>query len=117
MFDFATHIIFALALGIMVYLLARALPRVVENPGEVPSSAFDKLVERLPLEKADRALVSVFEQSLKKSKILVHKLDGAINRNLETLRRHSPAFKERQGEQLKQKIEAMAEAVSEEPKK
>ena len=110
MFDFTTNILFVASLSVIVYLLARALPRVPDDV--VPASAFDKLVERLPLEQVDNALVSTFEKILRKVRVLVMKLDNTINRNLDQLRKHSPALREKQGAALKEKIEAMAEAVS-----
>ena len=113
MFDFITQLIFASALVVMVYLLARALPRIADDAGAVPASAFDKLVDRLPLEQIDGALVSTFEKILRKTRVLVLKLDNAINRYLGHLRKHSPIVREVEGAQLKEKIEAMAEVIGE----
>lgn len=109
MFDFVTHIIFVLSLGAVAYLFARALPRVVEDPGAVPTTAFDKLVDRLPLNAVDDALVSTFEKILRKTRVLVLKFDNTINHYLDQLRKHSPAVKEKQGAQLKERLEAMQE--------
>ncbi len=108
MFDFATHIIFVVSLIVMVFLLARALPRIADDAGAVPASAFDKLVEKLPLERVDNALVSFLERLLKKGKLFVHKMDASINRNLDQLRKHSPVIKEKQGAELKEKMEHLA---------
>jgi hypothetical protein len=113
MFDFTTHIIFVASLIVMVYLLARALPRVADDTGSVPASAFDKLVEKLPLERIDRGLISVFEGMLRKIKILVSKIDNRINRNLDNLRHHSPALKQKQAQALKEKMEHMASSEEE----
>jgi len=71
MFDFITHIVFVAALSIMVYLFARALPRIADDAGAVPASAFDKLVDKLPLEQVDNALVHMLENMLRKIRVLV----------------------------------------------
>ena len=115
MFDFTTNIIFIISLSVIVYILARALPRVPDEV--VPASAFDKLVERLPLEQVDNALVSTFEKILRKVRVLVMKIDNVINKNLDQLRKHSPALKEKQSAVLKEKMEAMADAVSDDSNK
>jgi hypothetical protein len=117
MFDFITQIIFVLSLGIIAYLFARALPRVVEDPGAVPTTAFDKLVDRLPLDEVDEVLVSTFEKILRKARVFVLKFDNRINHYLDQLRKHSPAVREKQGVELKEKIDAMAEVVSENKQK
>ncbi len=111
MYDFLTHIIFVVSLIAIVYILARSLPRIADETGSMPTSAFDKLVERLPLEQVDEALVSTFEKILRKTRVLVMKLDNTINRSLDHLRSHSPALKEKQGAVLKEKMEQMTEQV------
>ncbi len=117
MFDFITHIIFVASLIVMVYLFARALPRIADDPTAAPSSAFDKLVDRLPLEQVDNVLVHMLENMLRKARILIGKIDAGINRNLDHLRKHSPVLREKQGAALKEKMEHMASVMSDEDKK
>jgi hypothetical protein len=45
------------------------------------------------------------------------KFDNRINHYLDQLRKHSPAVREKQGVELKEKIDAMAEVVSENKQK
>ncbi len=63
----------------MVYLAARALPRVGEQV--LPSRTakyFDELVKKIPLEKIDVFLSSLAEKLLRKSKILILKVDNKV---------------------------------------
>ncbi len=107
MYDFIVHIVLVGSLGIMIYLLARALPRVADEQGVLQSGFFDRLVERLPLQRIDLVISGALEKLLRKAKILVLKLDNTINRYLEQIRKHSPAVKAAEVN-LKEKMEAMA---------
>ena len=107
MYDFIVQIVLVGSLAVMIYLLARALPRVTDDQGVMPPGFFDRLVDRLPLERIDTAASSFFEKMLRKAKILVLKLDNVINSYLEQVRRHSPAVKASQQVNLKEKMEQM----------
>lgn len=107
MYDFIVNIVLVGSLAIMIYLLARALPRVTDEHGVMPSGVFDRLVEKLPLQRIDLMISSFFEKLLRKAKVLVLKLDNTINEYLAQVRRHSPAVKAAQQPNLKEKMEAM----------
>ena len=115
MYDFIVHIILVTSLAIMIYLLARALPRVTDEHGVMPAGFFDRLVDRLPLQRIDVAISDVLEKTLRKFKILVLKLDNAINRSIEQVRKHSPAVKASQQANLKEKMEAMQDDIKNNP--
>src|SRR3990167_4883104 len=83
MYSFVLQSAIFLSLGVMLYLFARAIPRVGERV--VPSSSsqyLDKLVKRIPLEKIDNFLSGVTEKVLRKSKIVVLKIDNVVSKNL-----------------------------------
>ncbi len=109
MYDFVVHIVLVGSLAMMIYLLARALPRVTDDNGVMPAGFFDKMVEKLPLQRLDLIISAFFEKILRKMKILVSKFDNMINGYLAQVRRHSPAVKEAQQVNLKEKMEAMQE--------
>lgn len=109
MYDFIVHLVLVGSLAIMIYLLARALPRVVDEQGTVASGFFDRLVDRLPLQRIDLMLSEFFVKFLRKAKILVLKLDNTINNYLEHIRKHSPAARAAEQVNLKEKMEAMKE--------
>lgn len=108
MYDFIVHITLVGSMGIMIYLLARALPRVTEDEGVMPAGVFDRLVEKLPLQRIDLMISAFFEKVLRKMKVLVSKFDNMINGYLAQVRKHSPAVKAAEQVNLKEKMEAMA---------
>lgn len=81
--------IMMLSLGTMVYLAARALPRVGERV--VPSSPakyMDQLIKKIPLEKVDVFISAVLEKMLRKSKILILKVDNRVTFYLNKFRKN-----------------------------
>ena len=111
MYSILANLILFASLGTMIYLLARALPRISDEQHNVitHTSAVDRLIGRLPMERMDNAISSFLEKFLRKLKVLVLKMDNVINNYLVQLRRHSPVHQEKQGEILKEKMEAMTE--------
>ena len=115
MYDFIVHIVLVVSLAAMIYLLARALPRVTDESGLTSVGFFDRLVDRLPLQRIDLMMSAFFEGSLRKAKILVSKLDSVINDYLEQIRKHSPAVRASQQVNIKQKMEALQENTKNTP--
>lgn len=95
------------SLGIIVYLFARALPRVASNHPEdlQPLGGFDRFISRLPLEKIDRGLHSFFEKALRKMRIVLMKVDNYINSHLKNIKDKQMAAKS--GDEMKRKMELM----------
>lgn len=95
------------SLGIVVYLFARALPRVASNHPEdlQPLSGFDRFIGKLPLERIDRGLHSFFEKALRKMRIVLMKIDNYINSHLKNLKERKEAGKS--GDEMKRKMELM----------
>ncbi|HEY4500130.1 MAG TPA: hypothetical protein VJH70_03390 [Candidatus Paceibacterota bacterium] len=79
MYNFVLQMIMMLSLGTVVYLAARALPRVGERvvPGS-PAQYMDKLVKKIPIEKLDAFLNATLEKILRKSKIFILKVDNRV---------------------------------------
>ncbi|MBI4992167.1 MAG: hypothetical protein HZB99_03045 [Candidatus Harrisonbacteria bacterium] len=78
-----------LSLGTMVYLAVRALPRVPDTDSiaePLKENYIDRLIKRLPLEKADTLASSLLEKLLRKSKIVILKLDNFLTKHLQNLR-------------------------------
>lgn len=113
MYSFLVNIILFASLAVMIYLLARALPRITDEEHiiEVHVSFFDRLIDRLPMERIDIVLSSFLEKILRKFKIFFAKLDNLINSHLARVKKSSPIHKEKEGVVLKEKMEAMADAV------
>lgn len=83
MYDFLLQIIVFSSLGIIIYMLARALPRI-ENikPSPAGPNALDRFLSKLPLEKIDFVLSNFFEKLLRKLRVVVMKADNLINARL-----------------------------------
>jgi hypothetical protein len=113
MYSFLVNITLFASLAVMIYMLARALPRITEEQHEaaVPVSFFDRVIDRLPMERIDIVISTFLEKLLRKFKLFVSKLDTVINAHLARVRKSSPIHKEQQGAILKEKMEAMAESV------
>jgi len=87
MYNFILQTIVMVSLGTMIYLVARTLPRVDETViVERKNNYIDKLIKRIPLEKADAFVSMVMEKFLRKFKVLVLKLDNLLTKHLQNLR-------------------------------
>jgi len=106
MYDFIIQISLFTGLAVMVYLLARAVPRLAESQPR-QTNAFDRFLAKLPLDKVDTGINSFFERLLRKSKVLISKADNFVNGSLRRLKEHSQ-HKEEQTTALKEKMEKMA---------
>ncbi len=83
------------SLGTIIFLFARAVPRVTDEKEAVhPASFFDKILTRLPLATIDNAVNAFFEKTLRKSKVVVLKLDNIITGYLGRLKKTNGALKE-----------------------
>lgn len=77
-----------LSLGTLIYLMSRAVPRVSETDlkSEPWSDYLDRLVKKIPLEKADALTSYWLERFLRQLKVLVLKLDNLLSKHLSHLR-------------------------------
>lgn len=72
----------------MIYLVARAVPRVSETEIKTfsPGDSLDRWIKKLPLEKMDAWLSSQLEKFLRKFKVAVLKLDNLLTKHLSNLK-------------------------------
>ena len=90
MYDFLLQTSFFLSIGAILYLMARAVPRVSDAKPETHApGVFDKLLSKLPLGALDERLEVFFEKSLRRVKVLILKLDNLINRYLGRFKKNS----------------------------
>ncbi len=89
MYDFLLQTIFFVSLGIVVYVLARAVPRVNES-GEVMHGVgrFDRLLARLPLHQIDDRLNALFEKMLRTLKVWIMKSGNVVDERMGRLKAH-----------------------------
>jgi len=82
-FDLALQIIVFGSLGFIIYLMARALPRVENNPQ--PSRGpnfFERLLSKIPTSRLDQEINGFLARFLRKIKVFTMKLDNFINDRL-----------------------------------
>ena len=75
----------------MIYLAALAVPRISETDlrGDSLSERLEKLIKKIPLEKADALISYWLEKFLRKFKIAVLKLDNLLTKHLQGLKPQS----------------------------
>lgn len=90
MYDFLLQSTLFLSLGAIIFLMARAVPRVDES-GEArhPGGRFDRMLSKLPLREIDERLDLVLEKILRRLKIVVMKSDNIINSYLNRFKRQN----------------------------
>jgi hypothetical protein len=71
-----------ISLAALIYLVARAIPRIDENIVLSVSrkSFFNRIVSKVPLEKLDLMFNNLLEKILRKFKILVMKFDNVLTK-------------------------------------
>ena len=80
MYDFILQLALISSLSLIVYLLARALPRVKTDEHQL--SVYDYIEDflgRLPLHHIDQSLSLQTEKFLRKTRVIVMKVDNLIN--------------------------------------
>ncbi|MEK9183472.1 MAG: hypothetical protein AAB890_00155 [Patescibacteria group bacterium] len=90
MYDFILQIFLISSLAATVYLMARALPRVAQN-GKDPINFYDyfeRWIDKLPIHKFDDRLNLFLSKFLRKTRLLVMKIDARIVHNLGKLKKN-----------------------------
>jgi len=91
MYDFILQIVTFLSLGVLIYLFARALPRINENVSSEPTPRtdyIDKAMKKLPLSKIDSMINLFIGKALRRIKVVVMKVDNVINRHLNKVKKN-----------------------------
>lgn len=81
MYDFSINIALIISSGVIIYLLARALPRLEDTAPapDVAPNAFERFMRRIPLSKIDAALSGFFEKWLRKMRVMVLKAENLVS--------------------------------------
>ena len=110
MFNFTLQTVVVLSLGVMIFLFARALPRI---PEEIDTAARTKTAgkirqfigKKIPLDKLDAYASSFFEKFLRRVKLVIMKLDNAVNIQIGKLKKPQA---EKEEVSLKEHMELVA---------
>jgi len=125
MFDLIPQIILFLALGIIVGLIAKNIPKVKkfpqheEIPGPLLAPSENKFFKKIPLEQLNTKFNQLLEKLLRKMRITMMRTDAYLQRRLESLKDYSKPrtlFKaeEKTAENLESSESISEEEVSEE---
>ncbi len=86
MYNFILQIITMLSLGVMIYLIARAVPRVSEEIPR-PESKVDRWFIFLRIEKIDSLFGNFLEKFLRRIKLIIMKLDNITSDHLDKIKK------------------------------
>ncbi|MBU6141891.1 hypothetical protein KGO95_02095 [Patescibacteria group bacterium] len=109
MYNFILQTVVMVSLATIIYLFARAVPRVQETSPE--EGSLEKLLEKIPFEKADAFVSMVFEKTLRKLKVVVARLDAILSQRLRGLKPGMLAGKNAAAEKLFQPVSSSSEKV------
>ncbi len=87
MFKFILNILIMLSLSTVLYLFARTLPKIDDRKTEIPSFKTHWLM--VYLEKFDKKFKFYLEKTLRRTGIIVLKLDNMINQKLSKLKKEN----------------------------
>jgi hypothetical protein len=88
MYSFILQLVVMVSLAVIIYLVARTIPRIDENAvlGERKRHFFDDFVSKLPLEKVDSIFSNLLEKMLRRSKIVIMKIDNILTRKISSFK-------------------------------
>jgi len=84
MYSLTLQFIIMTSLAVIIYLVARTIPRIDENIvlGQPKKSFLENFFSKLPLEKIDLMFDNLLEKILRKFKIVVMRMDNTLTRKL-----------------------------------
>jgi hypothetical protein len=101
MYNFILQTIVMASLAVIIYLFARAMPRVSESSDQKQGGDYiEELLNKLPLEKADAFVSMAMEKMLRKFKVLILKVDNLLTHHLRNLKPTIGAGKNEAADQM-----------------
>ncbi|MDD5060973.1 MAG: hypothetical protein PHN44_01660 [Candidatus Marinimicrobia bacterium] len=82
MYDFILQIFIMFSLGTVIFLVARALPRISETETANAPKSRTNWFSSFPFEKVDAAVNAFSEKTLRKIKLILMKTDNMVSRQL-----------------------------------
>lgn len=112
MFTFIITNIFLLSLAAILFMVARALPRIEALGEEIRQSPLEKWVTSGVPEKVDAFLNMFFAKLLRRSKVVIMRVDNLVTARLQNFAKKEgagkpkPDYKEIAGERSQEEAEA-----------
>jgi hypothetical protein len=95
MFSLIPQIILLFCFGLIIWLIIKNLPKVKDERGghmvemNVLPEKSKKLIHKIPIEKIDAKVNSFLEKAIRRSRIILMKVDTYLQKHLNTLKSHS----------------------------
>ncbi|MEK7658022.1 MAG: hypothetical protein AAB366_02435 [Patescibacteria group bacterium] len=91
MYNFILQIIIMISLGAMIYLIARAAPRVGDSEESFEKFSYtnrlDQLIAKIPFDEVDAALSVSVEKLLRKLKLFLLKWDNLLSEHIKKIKK------------------------------
>lgn len=87
MYDLILQLAMVLSLSAIVYLLARALPRVRDEDVLVRGDYFERLVAKIPISKIDAWFALLIAKFLRRLRVIILKFDNVLHRSITSAHR------------------------------
>ena len=88
MYTIVFEVLFFAGISTMIYLVARALPRIGDDLSPLPTSnAMDRLLNKIPTERLDELSGKVLEKTLRRVRLSLLRLDNFLGHSLERVKR------------------------------
>jgi hypothetical protein len=94
MYDFILQVTAVVSLGVVIFVLTRAVPRIGEiSPGGNRAlDQIDQLIAKIPLDKADAMLNSFLGKILRRIRLVIMRVDNFVNEKITRLKRTERAI-------------------------
>ncbi|HNW96369.1 MAG TPA: hypothetical protein PLQ44_00450 [Candidatus Paceibacterota bacterium] len=97
MFSLIPQIILLLCFGLIIWLIIKNLPKIKDEEGKAEhniegESSLNKkrkFIHRIPIEKIDAKVNGFLEKALRRSRIILMRIDTYLQKHLDTLKSHS----------------------------
>lgn len=95
MYNFILQILIMSSLAVMIYLLARRVPQIIDTVSEESLilrerslwGRVDRFISKFPMEKIDFTLSQFLEKIIRKMKLLLMRIDNYLSRHLEKFKK------------------------------
>ena len=88
LYSFIFETIIFLGIGVVIFILARALPRIEDEtaPRVSQKNKLVSVVQNIPLDKIDGVIKLAVHKTLRKTKIIISKADNLVTEKMKVVR-------------------------------
>ncbi len=88
LYSFIFETIIFLGIGVIILILARALPRIADEtaPRVSQKNKLIRVIQDIPLDKVDDLIKLVIHKTLRKTKIIINKADNFVTEKMRAVR-------------------------------